>query len=505
VRAAGGRWAYEPPPGEELEPAEALPVETRPLLTVAAAHERFAEEGAVFFLRAGPDDPVARPLPPSILASDARVEAAAWLRSSTFVSLGLPGLEALMLEGVVDARCAATATCDLFEALCIPGAGRTDDAVRFAEAVLAEDWPLRSDKSREAQLELQVLLAGRQHTLNKHKRWELRGNLGDKSSGFEAPEWPLGRGLPMFPVDVLQMYRSAALVLARAAKGGHPAALATLVGLTDRCGAEDTGSPLVTTVLDLAGLILSAVPDDHEKLIPAALNMIRAQPVASLRRLCRQERAALSTPVAEAVRDLIVSLTPPQPTGFTLLVQKEGSWFSDPRLVAKAQASGCAVEELLPVLTVELVDACGFLADEAAGRFWRVSNETPVARRVLSDWGLIAPPLVAMLLNGLSQAPALKENEDVLIALCSLSRSGPVESRRLALEALGLLAPKGHASTLQAACDSSLAEDAAAREQALELLAAVARPEDVPSLRERLAATCSVYAGAPSQALASCL
>lgn len=71
-------------------------------------------------------------------------------------------------------------------------------------------------------------------------------------------------------------------------------------------------------------------------------------------------------------------------------------------------------------------------------------------------------------------------------ALRRLSLSGSVNDRCFALEALAAHSPRGHKETIETACHATTASDAGVRMRALELLLAVARPEDRHVLCELL-------------------
>eukprot|EP00401_Gymnodinium_catenatum_P026319 CAMPEP_0117468018 /NCGR_PEP_ID=MMETSP0784-20121206/5958_1 /TAXON_ID=39447 /ORGANISM="" /LENGTH=787 /DNA_ID=CAMNT_0005262011 /DNA_START=8 /DNA_END=2367 /DNA_ORIENTATION=+ len=493
VKAAEGHWTFVPPPVEGRVLAEALPVDTSALLPVAAAHRLLAAQAVPLFaapVGAHVHAPDVTSSGMGALVKDVRVEAAAWLRSAAMVLLGLPGVEALMLEGRVDARCAAAATCDLLEALV--GAERWDDVSHCAAAVLAEQW--------------QEQVVACEHSAprkqQRARRKQLRMNLGDMWPGFEVSVLPLGQGLPMLQADIIYMHRAAMHALARAAKSGHAPSLASVVGLIDTLDPMQQGGRLAATTTALADTLLASLPDEHEALLPALLKLLRIRHGAysALRRLRNLELAAADASVAESLRDLIVELTPPPSKSFVLMLDVDEPWTSHPTLVSEAEKLGLTVDTLAPMLNVDLLDGCGYPVSDGgpAGKCIRVSNRTTVTFKYLTQgsWEHLAP-LVVALLRRLSQTPKLRQSDEVLTAFCLLSTQGLTESRCLALEALLLLAPSGHAGALKAACEGSVAEDVAVRAQAVELMMAIAQPEDVPALHTQLAAHRDVHAAWP--------
>lgn len=387
-----------------------------------------------------------------------------------------------MLQGCIEPSCAATATCDLLEAL--TRAGRATDAFLVAECILLQSWQCRDAAGCRAVDDF----IGRK--LQMSKRQELRRNLGSRSSGVVVKELPLGKDLPMSSSDIRDMRRASMRTLAGLASAGHADSLRAIVDLI-----QQPGQCVADDVAHVASALIGAIPDDHEALIPALIKLTQsaASGYAALRRLCVLDWAAEETAVIRAVRDVLLQLAP-APRSFCVTTEFGENWMSDPMIVAWATDLDSTIDNLLSSLPIEMVDQYGSAltsgpldtSDSLHVKVASLSASIDKSQAV-GSWEHLAP-LLLVLLRRFSAVPVLLGDEDVIASFCHRSKVGFAASRALALEALMLVAPSRRNQLLGIACENAVAEDAVVRTQALDLLQTLATPEDMATIRSRIAA-----------------
>jgi hypothetical protein len=265
--------------------------------------------------------------------------------------------------------------------------------------------------------------------------------------------------------------------------------------LIDKLDPEQQDTRLAIATIGMMRILLAVVPTDHEALLPLLLKLLCIKRCAypALRSLCNLDCAVADIRVADSLRDLIIKLAPPPSMKFSFMLDRSETMPTFASVAAETQKAGfTGFDEAL--LNVVMVDECGYPAcTKGSARQYLISYQSmaALAPQVDGSWEHVAP-LVLTLLRRLHQLPVLQTDE-VLRTLCLLSGLGFSESRCLALEALTLLAPSGHACALKTACECCAAEDASLRMQARELLGLLARPQDISSLQAQLTGSCDIY------------
>lgn len=487
---AKGKWVSEDTAAPDILLAEGLPVDEQPIdfqevkRTMVVLYPGIGGGGGQWsFGAAAPDWQ---------LHSDVLVEAASLLLSATISSPALQVVHHLFDEGRVDPACAVVANRDLLDILV--WAQRWDDLQCLAVEILSA-WPTPTDAGKEASIDMQV-----SPSPERSKRWKVRSRMASKRPACTVTELPIGRGLPLAKADAEGLMRLAITGLTRAAADGHERSLVAIVGLLKGL---DATHPQVA-IEEKFSELLACVPDEHPELAPILVKCLGIPALAyhALRRisaLVGSERLAGAAEAAmEPLRDLIIKLALPPSKVFDLRIDTGEAWQQHPRLAAELEKCNSTVEALGPQLDVRMVDSCGYpvSAKDVDSKAQYIQVRLPrVQTESVSDgsWCRLAPLFLAIIRQP-PQAPVLLDSEELLTALCHLSQHGFLESRSLALEAVGILAPRGHTGALEAACAAVTESDACLRTLGCEALVALARPKELPALRERLEGLRDPYA-----------
>merc|ERR1712217_976819 len=196
--------------------------------------------------------------------------------------------------------------------------------------------------------------------------------------------------------------------------------------------------------------------------------------------------------VMRPLRDRIISSAASSPSEeFSLLIAKGEAWATHPRVVAEAQKRGIAASDIVAHVDVTIADSYGYPVSagevDTRGRYTKVSSRNIIDVKACGDdtWASAASCFLAIL-RQCPPIPEFRDDGELLAALCRLSQGGFAESRCLALEALGILAPSGHEGAIEAAACAVAASDVSVRHQAMEVLVSLLQPEQEESLQARL-------------------
>jgi hypothetical protein len=503
----------------ELERAEALPIDTRPLVKVGFGVRMLGEAYGHLFTRTSAL---------TVCFNDVRKEAAAWLRCSTLAALELPGLEALMLNKEVDSNCAVAANLDLI--LTLVRAKRWDDVHEYASTILSEEWAesgpefelqrrrvsRRAEEGAECGTRFAQIRENEEQVTSpasRQKRTEFRRMLGDKPPGFEPPMWPMGRGLPIRREHVFMMVRSSISGLIAAARHGHLAAQRKVHECLQSLDHDQVGTCRFAAVVNVVRALLDVSADNGtltpETSVPILLKLMTLNSCAhpALQRLANLEN--LPDIVAPALCKLVVECARRPSKGFCVVLENTDSWVNDPALVAEVQKLDSSVVGLLEHMQVDVVDRCGYpVSKNSSARqqsdWLKVTYQfMGTGRSQDGGWELVAPVVLKLLRRCQS---ILQHNNELILALCHLAeKKGFTDSRCSALEALTFIAPPGHMDALRVGCTAVSDEDAIVRTQASVLLRSIARPRDAASITMMLKSQRDVYADLQASSLGSIL
>jgi hypothetical protein len=414
---------------------------------------------------------------------------------------------------IVDNEAAATAACNVLEALTHTKPGDVETRYRAAAAVLfSADWS--TDKALEArvrflpaELRLERILVqqeSNQWLLTKSRQAAMKGicfrrsKSNDDVVDTEIQLWGSliygsgeGDGWVRFDMQLLRqrVLRRALSTLAWCASHGHEKSILGIHSLLLISKQSQHTDARAREIEIMSGRLIAAIPDKDSLLIPQLLKAIRSghEMLNALQRLsglnCIED-----VQIHDALRTLLTQLAPPTMNRFCLVTNNDGQWKSDPLLVSEVERMGMTMDEVEPKLHMVVIGMDGYPlshemhADPVATRL-RISYPICVAEegRRATDWQYLAPFLVAAL-----RRFSVDVGDAGLAALCHLSSGGFAESRRLALYALAELAPRGHRDTLTALCSCAAADDATVRTQTLDVLLTLIRPEDMDFIRARL-------------------